>query len=270
MNRISSGWSCVLPQNGSAVLKFCKYLQCGRCPPWQAVAYQRGEIGNDRASKREANPRDFACVFISGRPRRALQEERKERMKIHWGFKMLVLVVLAFVGIVSRAQADAITWTLVNVTSLGSTITGSFVFDADTSTYSAIGITTSGGSIIPNETWTNWVGFGASYGPAISCCLGVVDTTLTNQTGANLLNLIFMTGLTDAGGTIPISSTQQGTCNDANCNSFTPYATNPSGTNSDVTGYVVSSTPEPGTLMLLATGLLGLLRKTGTRRFLTP
>jgi hypothetical protein len=189
-------------------------------------------------------------------------------MRINWGFKMLVLVVFGLVGIVSRAQAGAITWTLVNVTSLGSTITGSFVFDADTNTYSAIDITTSGGTIIPNETWTNWVGFGASFGPGINCCLGLVDTALANQTGANLLNLVFMTGLTDAGGTIPISSTQQGTCNDANCNGFTPYATG--GTNNRVTGDVVSSTPEPGTLMLLATGLLGLLRRTGTRKLFTP
>jgi hypothetical protein len=192
-------------------------------------------------------------------------------MRIHLGFKVLVLVVFALVGIVSCAQADDITWTLVNVTSLGTNITGSFVFNANTDIYSSIDVTTTGGTIIHDGTWTNWVGFGASFGPGIACCLGLVDTTLTNQTGANLLNLLFSTALTNAGGTIPISSTQQGTCNDANCISYSPYATDPSnGNNNNVTGYVVSSVPEPGTLMLLATGLLGLLGGTGKRKFFTP
>jgi hypothetical protein len=191
-------------------------------------------------------------------------------MRIHLGYKILMLVALAVVGIVSGAQADSVTWTLVDVTSLGSNITGSFVFDAATNTYSAIDVTTTGGTIIPNETWTNWVGFGASQGPGIACCLGVVDTTATNQTGANALNLIFSTALTDAGGTIPIFETQQGTCNVANCSGYFPYAANPSGINQSVTGYVVASVPEPGTLMLLATGLFGLLGGKGTRKFFTP
>lgn len=178
-------------------------------------------------------------------------------MRIRWGFRMLIVAALALVGTASRAQADNVTWTLVDVTSLGTSITGTFVFNADTNTYSSIDITTTGGTIIPSETWTNWAGFAASIGPPIACCLAVVDAA--NQTGANLLNLIFSTDLTDAGGTIPIGSTQQGTCNEASCVSFTPYASNPTGINYAVTGYVVSSVPEPGTLMLIGTGLAGLV-----------
>ena len=193
-------------------------------------------------------------------------------MRIHLGLKMLILVGLMLVGMVSRAQADDVTWTLVDVTSLGSTITGSFVYNADTATYSDIDITTTGGTVIPSETWTNWAGFEATEGPGIACCLGVVDTSAADQTGADLLNLIFLTGLTDAGGIVPIYETQEGSCAEASCVSYFPYASNPSGDNYAVTGYVESesSVPEPGTLMLLLTGMLGLVGGTGRRKFFTP
>jgi hypothetical protein len=201
--------------------------------------------------------------------RQRLARRKESTVRTHFGLKAVILVALAFLSIASRAEADGVTWTLVDVTSLGTTFTGSFVFDADTATYSNINITTSGGSIIPSETWSNWAGFAASEGPGIACCLAVVDTALPNQTGANMFNLIFSAFLTDAGGTVPIFETQQGTCNDAGCGSFTPYAANPGGITRDVTGYVVATTPEPGSLVLLATALLGLLSCAIGYKFLT-
>jgi PEP-CTERM motif len=171
-------------------------------------------------------------------------------MRMHWGVKMPILVALAVLGIVSRAQADPITWTLVGVTSLGTTITGSFVYDADTSTYSAIDITTTGGAIITDTTWSNLAGTHYTGGSLL-----LVDTSAANDTGADVLGLILTDTLTNAGGMVTLEYTLEGVCAVSDC--LTAYPDNPY-TNFDVTGAVVSSVPEPGTLMLLATGLLGL------------
>jgi hypothetical protein len=170
-----------------------------------------------------------------------------------------MLLFAAVVLTTITASADNITWTLVGVTSLGTSITGSFVFNADTTTYSSIDVTTSGGSIIPSETWTNKATFGS-----FNCCLALVSSSTTPETGLDLLNLVWTPSmLTNAGGTIPLVFTQQGTCNASDCVSFTPYAGDPSGgQNPNVTGYLVASSsasvPEPGSLVLFGSGIIGL------------
>jgi len=58
------------------------------------------------------------------------------------------LLVLGALPILSAPTA----WTLAGVTSLGTSITGSFVFDANTETYSDLDISTSGGSVIPSDS----------------------------------------------------------------------------------------------------------------------
>jgi hypothetical protein len=173
-------------------------------------------------------------------------------------FRGLLLVVLA----AATASAGPITWTLNGVTSLGTSITGSFVFNADTDIYSSVNITSSGGTVIPANTWT----------ALAECCatesgfLGLVDTSAANQTGADLLGLFFAVDLTDAGGSVPITETQQGTCSGSTCASYIHYGNDPSGgLNTDVTGSVVAnfSTPEPASLILFGGGasFLLLIRK---------
>jgi hypothetical protein len=145
------------------------------------------------------------------------------------------------------------TWTLTGVTSLGTTINGSFVFDADTSTYSSINITTSGGSVIPSKTWVALAG----------CCIhqsnrvALVDTSATNQTGANFVGLLFSANLTDAGGSVALLKTGQGTCLVPTCISAQPYSNDPSlGVNTSVTGSVVASTPISATPAPATLGLV--------------
>jgi hypothetical protein len=156
---------------------------------------------------------------------------------------LLLLASLAF-----ALGAEPITWTLDDVTSLGTSITGSFVYDANTFTFSSIDITTSGGDVIPDETWT----------VEGKCCLTdaesleLVDTSAPNEAGANVLVLLFGVApgeefLTDAGGSLEIRDTQEGTCLYTDCTGFN------GNTNYDVTGAVVSGSaiPEPTTLPLL-------------------
>src|SRR5260370_16665068 len=89
------------------------------------------------------------------------------------------------------ASAAPITWTLENVTDFCLTgtctdITGSFVFNADTVTYSNINISTSGGNVIPNVSWL----------PIASCsifsaadALPLLDTAPPHHTAADLSHL---------------------------------------------------------------------------------
>src|SRR5271156_6342346 len=84
-----------------------------------------------------------------------------------------VRALLVIASAALTATAGPVSWTLSGVTSLGTTITGSFTFDADTTTYSSVDIVTTGGSIIPSETWTNLAGCCSTFNDF----LGLVDTS---------------------------------------------------------------------------------------------
>ncbi len=165
------------------------------------------------------------------------------------------------------AEAAPLKWTLTDVTSFGSSITGSFVYDADTDTYSHINITTSSGSVIPGGSW-NTLAIDPKYPP--SFFVQFVDTTGSDQSGANTLGLMFYYSLTNAGGTVNLFATYQGSCLTASCGTLGVYPGDPTpGFNPNVTGYVVASAiPEPASLSVLAAGAgaIFLTRKRRTRR----
>jgi hypothetical protein len=169
------------------------------------------------------------------------------------------------------AQAVPVEWTLNGFTFVGGgTASGSFVYDADTNTYSSVNITTTPGTLA-----------GASYtdvspGFANSATVGLfVTTTVGDLTGTPALALFYGAGLTNAGGAVAITlnGNVEGTCNNATCTAGT-------GTRSLVAGAllngVVVPTPTPGTqaiptlaewamltlvLMLGLAGVISLRRK---------
>ncbi len=163
-------------------------------------------------------------------------------------------ILAAAVSIAGAANAAPLKWTLHDVTSLGSDITGSFVYDADTGTYSVIQITTTAGTVISDGSWSI-LSIESMY--QRSFFLQLVDTADSDQTGANTLALMFNGHLPAAGGTVDLYATYQGTCAYDTCGVFGAYPGDPtSGFNWNVTGYLTSSAvPEPASLSLLATGV---------------
>lgn len=97
------------------------------------------------------------------------------------------------------ASAANLNWTLNNVAfSDGGTATGSFNYDADTSTYGAFSINVQGGSILTPFTYDNSTSFIDS---------GIFtdnDVRFTKNDYSRFFELEFFDSLTNAGGTVPL------------------------------------------------------------------
>jgi hypothetical protein len=152
------------------------------------------------------------------------------------------LRLLSFLVAAVGLQASPIVWSLSGVTfSDGGTATGSFTFDADTSTYSAIDIQTAGGSI-PGTLYLDTDTSLSALGAFIFIGFPVASPVI----GTQELLLQFTSALTDAGGADSLSVGGEGPCADAACDGFTDLR--------GVTSGSVTTTPEPSSFGL---GLLG-------------
>jgi hypothetical protein len=88
----------------------------------------------------------------------------------------------------------------------GAVANGSFVYDATTNTYSAINITTSGGTVLTGSTYT-----GIPTGFLLASATGVLlvpNPSLGNLIGTPGLELFFGTALTNAGGTSAVTGAE--------------------------------------------------------------
>lgn len=128
------------------------------------------------------------------------------------------LVMAALLALAPGVRAAPVVWTLADVLfDDGGTAAGSFIYDADTDTYSAINISTSAGSVFGGAAYAELL-FGGATDAAF------VSGALPDYTGEPLLQLIFQTPLTSAGGLVglvdlffPAASSYEATCTDGPC-----------------------------------------------------
>ena len=152
------------------------------------------------------------------------------------------------------AGAGPITWTLSDVVFQdGSSVVGSFVFDADESLYSDIAISTNRASYDTGDV--------ADFPPYASTSrfLGLIEELESggDLTGKPLLLLFFVEALTNSGGSVPLDVTPIGiasfevTCFAAGCS----QAGSASGLARKVRAGSVTSVAEPASLLLFGVGI---------------
>lgn len=158
--------------------------------------------------------------------------------------------ILAFSCTVLLAAAPAsavpVLWTLSGVGfDDGGSATGSFVFDADTATASAVAITTTLGTSFAGTSYAHVFADGAT---AVSAST-VSGSPYTDEF---VVALNFASALTNAGGVVSINTSSEIECSNASCDSHFTFRTGSSGT---VSGTVI---PEPASAALMGTGLTAL------------
>jgi hypothetical protein len=164
--------------------------------------------------------------------------------------RLIAGLVVSFLAVFpTSAHAAPILWTLDLNPALG--VTGSFVFDADTVTYSNVNITvTSPAVTFDSSEVTIW---------SDANSLELQDDLGGDLTDDLLLVLSWgAPGLTNAGGTVPVRQISFNTCSDATCSGSSGF-----GSIAENGNAVASAVPEPASLLLVGSGLLGA----GVRRW---
>jgi hypothetical protein len=173
--------------------------------------------------------------------------------------RFLLLVVTSCLC-ANVASAIPITWTLQGVTFLdGGTASGSFVYDADTNTFSSINITTTAGTVVTTGATYSFFNFFSN-----STTLTVVVTATGDLTGVRDMSLLISAPyLSNAGGTVS-TNVLEGTCFNSSCFGINNVLRSTGGS---LNGQYVNPVPALstwgmiGTVLLLGASAFFMLRK---------
>ncbi|WP_353236569.1 IPTL-CTERM sorting domain-containing protein [Diaphorobacter ruginosibacter] len=180
------------------------------------------------------------------------------------GIAALAISAIAFGSV---AHATPIKWTLSNVIFGDSgTASGSFVYDADTNTFSMVSLSTTAGSSGTASTFSSVCSVSACPVPSSDQVVSAIDpaSTTGDMTNIKVLYMAFATPLTNSGGTVVLTSGASGTCINSTCSIPPTDARNITGGQLNGVPYVAptAATPVPALnqwgLVLLAS-LLGSL-----------
>ena len=158
--------------------------------------------------------------------------------------KIRALLLAFLIGLPFSVGATPITWTLNGVAfDDGGTATGSFVYDADTNTYTNIAITTTGSLSFFYDQLLGQATYGIDAG------------TGSSADGQGFLQVIAVSDFTNAGGSIALGPHGQSPW-ETTYSGGSPNFSSPPFRNI-ISGSFVS-VPEPATIALFGVGLLGL------------
>jgi len=168
--------------------------------------------------------------------------------------KLIGFALLANFSFAFAAHAVPVTWFLQDVAfNDGGVATGSFVFDADTATFSDINVTTTSGSILTGETYDSVL----PVSPGNSSFLSFANSAgVGDFTGFDAIAIALSGTMTNAGGLLAINIAgfaSESRCVDSDCFAVAnPFR-------SITSGFITTSeVPLPAALPLFLAGLAGL------------
>jgi hypothetical protein len=119
------------------------------------------------------------------------------------------------------SNSTAKRWHIHNVVlANGGQVFGSFVFDATTGTYSSISVTTTGGKASPGAGY-----FFSILASSSNTSVSLVSASPIVSGVTTSLSMNFTSALTNAGGTVAITSEVEGTCKSASCDATSALRT---------------------------------------------
>lgn len=137
------------------------------------------------------------------------------------------LLALSLFAVTSAAQAIPVKWTLSGVTfNDGGTASGSYVYDADTSSFSQIQVSTTAGTIGTAVNFSNVCTSSADcFWESLPIAVGLIDgPTSGDLTSSKVFYLALQGAMTNLGGTLNVAPGAGGTlsCTDPTCRTGLP------------------------------------------------